>query len=372
MKNRPSSHFFLLLLLLGLNTLAYVAIFRAGVGRGFSPSLLLAARDLLLFLPIFFIFFWLVRRHRYAGDFTLLTVAVLLFGIGQFMQYRLFTDPEYSAGRRDEARQARLAKANTLQQRYINQYYDADKKRALFNDPNYQIPLRAENPAAAREEQYWTVRRILTSISSAIPLLAFLGLMVAFAATKRDDILLWMQRHSFLIGLATTVPFIVIAIVYSSGGKFLGNTTPWEPVKIAFLISYAGILADHYRNLSRTWWGIPPWRFVLPFLLVALMPIVPFFALSDFGQMLVFLGAYLTLYLVAVRRVPQVTMAIVLVGVLLFASIFAAGIYNTVVDIFSNREQVSAVERVKGSGAPGSWQGTATARSQGSHRLQSS
>lgn len=348
MKNRPSSHFFLLLLLLGLNTLAYVAIFRAGVGRGFSPSLLLAARDLLLFLPIFFIFFWVVRRHRYAGDFTLLTVAVLLFGIGQFMQYRLFTDPEYSAGRRDEARQARLAKANTLQQRYINQYYDADKKRALFNDPNYQIPLRAENPAAAREEQYWTVRRILTSISSAIPLLAFLGLMVAFAATKRDDILLWMQRHSFLIGLATTVPFIVIAIVYSSGGKFLGNTTPWEPVKIAFLISYAGILADHYRNLSRTWWGIPPWRFVLPFLLVALMPIVPFFALSDFGQMLVFLGAYLTLYLVAVRRVPQVTMAIVLVGVLLFASIFAAGIYNTVVDIFSNREQVSAVERVKG------------------------
>jgi cell division protein FtsW (lipid II flippase) len=351
MKNRPSSHFLLLLLLLALDALAYAAIYRAGVTRGYSPSLLLAARDLALFLPVFVVFIWLARRHKFAGDLTLFTAAILLFGIGQFVQYRLFTDPEYSAARRADVRAARLQKANTLQQRYVNQYYDADKKRAMFGDPQFQIRLNQNN--APEEESYWTLKRIFSSLSTLIPLASLFGFALAFAFTRRDDVLLWLQRHSFLIGLLTTLPFALIAIVYSSGGKFLGNTTPWEPVKITFLLSYAGILADHYRNLSRTYWGLPPWRFTLPFLLVALMPVVPFFALSDFGQMLVFLGAYLTLYVVAVRRLPQVTMAIVLVAVLLGASIFAAGIYNTVVNIFSDNAQVSALERVKGLASQG-------------------
>ncbi len=346
MKNRPSSHFFLLLLLVLLDGLAYFAIYRAGVTRGFSPSVLLAIRDLALFLPVFAVFIWLARRHRFAGDLTLFSTAILLFSIGQFVQYRLFTDPEYSAARRAEVRAARMAKANSLQQRYVNQYYDAEKKKAMFGDPDFQIRLR--DNAAAPEESYWTIKRIFSSLSTLIPLAGFLGFALAFSLMRRDDILLLLQRHSFLLGLLTTLPFVVIAIVYSSGGKFLGNTTPWEPVKITFLLSYAGILADHYRNLSRTYWGIPPWRFTLPFLLVALMPVVPFFALSDFGQMLVFFGAYVTLYVVAVRRLPQVTMAIVLVGVLLGASIFAAGIYNTVSNLFREDAQVSAVERVKG------------------------
>ncbi|MGH9841456.1 MAG: FtsW/RodA/SpoVE family cell cycle protein [Blastocatellia bacterium] len=351
MRNRPSSHFLLLLMLLALDALAYVAIYRAGVTRGYSPSLLLAARDLALFLPIFVVFVWLARRHRFAGDLTLFSAAILLFGIGQFVQYRLFTDPEYSAARRLEVRAARLAKANTLQQRYVNQHYDADKKRAMFGDPQFQIRLNQNN--TVEEESYWTFKRIVSSLSTLIPLISLLGFGLAFAFIKRDDVLLWLQRHSFLIGLVTTLPFALIATVYSNGGKFLGNTTPWEPVKITFLLSYAGILADHYRNLSRTYWGLPPWRFMLPFLLVALMPVVPFFALSDFGQMLVFFGAYLTLYIVAVRRLPQVTMAIVLVGVLLVASIFAAGIYNTMVNLFSDDSQVSAVERVKGLASQG-------------------
>ena len=347
MKNRPSSHFLLLILLFALAALAYIAIYRAGVARGYSPSLLLALRDLALFFPIFTIVVWVARRHRYAGDMTLFTVAILLFSVGQFTQYRLFTDPEYSADRRSEARDARLAKANTLRQRYVNQYYDADKKLSMFNDPTYKIPIK-ESSADAGEESYWTLKRILSSVSTLIPILAMLGFCVAFVFTKRDDVLLWLQRRSFLIGLLTTMPFAVIAIIYSSGGKFLGNTTPWEPVKITFLLSYAGILADHYRNLSRTYWGMPPWRFTLPFLLVAIMPVIPFFALSDFGQMLVFFGAYVTLYVVAVRRLPQVTMAIILIAVLLGAAIFSAGIYNTAVDIFSDKSQVSAFERVKG------------------------
>lgn len=346
MKNRPSSHILLLLVLLALDALAYAAIYRAGVARGYAPSLLLAFRDLALFAPILFVFIWLARRRRYAGDWTLFTVAVLLFGVGQFIQYRLFTDPEYSAVKGAEVRAARLAKANTLQQRYVNQYYDADKKRVMFGDPKFEIDLNKKT--AQEEETYWTPARILSSLSTLIPLMGLAGFILAFSTLVRDDTLLWLQRHSFLIGLVTTLPFALIAVVYSSGGKFLGNTTPWEPVKITFLLSYAGILADHYRNLSRTYWGIPPWRFTLPFLLVALMPVVPFFALSDFGQMLVFMGAYITLYVVAVRRLPQVTMAVALVGLLLTVSIFAAGIYNTVLNIVSNNEPTPTMERVSG------------------------
>lgn len=346
MKNRPSSHLLLLLLLVILDALAYVAIYRAGVARGYSPSVLLACRDLALFLPLFFIFIWIARRHKYAGDLTLFTVAILLFGMGQFVQYRLFTDPEYSAsGNRAEVRQARLAKARVQQYKSINQFYDAEKKKALFGDPNFQLQTTA--PAETNEPQYWTLSRIFTSLSSLIPLAAFLGFALAFAFIRRDDILLLLQRHSFLLGLLTTLPFAFIAIFLSERGKSLGNTTPWEPVKITFLLSYAGILADHYRNLSRTHWGIPPWRFVLPFLLVAALPIVPFFALQDFGQMLVFLGAYVTLYVVAVRRLPQVTIAIGLMAGLLAVSIFAAGIYNTMVNVFTDGAQVGAVERVK-------------------------
>jgi cell division protein FtsW (lipid II flippase) len=341
MRNRPSSHLLLLVLLIVLNLVGYLAVWRAGVLRGFTPSLLLVLRDTLLYLPVLFVFLWLARRQKYRGDLTIFTLAIILFSVGQIVQYRLFTDPEYSTRQKSVAR---LEKTNTLRKRYINEHYDAEKKRAMFGDPNYKIPVSADND---EEESYWTLSRILTSFSTLIPLLGLAGFGVAFTFLRRDDVLLWLQRHSFFVGLATTIPFALIAGLFSRGGKFLGLTTPWEPVKISFLLSYAGILADHYRNLSRTYWGIPSLRFLLPFLIVAVLPIIPFFLLSDFGQMLVFFGAYLTLYLVAVRRLPQVTMAIVLIGVLFASSIMLAGAYNTVADIFTNSEHVSAVERVK-------------------------
>ncbi len=341
MRNRPSSHLFLLTLLFGLNALAYLAIYRAGVTRGFTPSLLLAGRDLFLLLPILFVFLWLTRRHKYKGNLALFTLAILLFCVGMIAQYRLFTDPEYSARSKSAAR---LEKTQTLRQRFVNEHYDADKKKALFGDPNYQININAND---AQEESYWTISRVITASSSLIPLMALAGFALAFSFLKRDDVLLWLQRHSFLIGVATTLPFLLIAVVGSSAGKFLGKTTPWEPVKITFLLSYAGMLADHYRNLSRTYWGVPSLRFLLPFLAVAAMPIIPFFALSDFGQMLVFFGAYVTLYIVAVRRLPQVTMAIVLIATLFGGSILFAGAYNTITGIFTDQEQVGAVERVK-------------------------
>lgn len=341
MRNRPSSHLILLALLWVLNALAYLAIYRAGVARGFAPSLLLAARDLLLFVPILFTFVWLSRRHKFAGDWTLFTAALLLFSIGQVVQYRLFTDPEYSARQKSAER---IEKTNTLRMRYVNDHYDPIKKQALFNDPNFRIPVRTDTQP---EAQYWTFTRIFTSLSTWILLAALVGLGVAFVFAKRDDVLLWLQQRSFFVGLATAIPFALIAVLGSSAGKFLGKTTPWEPVKISFLVSYAGILAAHYRNLSRTYWGIPPARFLLPFLIVALLPVVPFFALSDFGQMLVFFGAYLTLYVVAVKRLPQVTIAVVLLFVLVTGSILLAGTYNTVKDIFTDSASVPATERLK-------------------------
>ena len=99
------------------------------------------------------------------------------------------------------------------------------------------------------EEEYWTLKRAISSASTLIPVIALVGFGLAFSFAKRDDVLLWLQQHSFFVGPATTLPFALMAILFSNRGKFLGQTTPWEPVKITFLLSYAGVLADHYRNL---------------------------------------------------------------------------------------------------------------------------
>src|SRR2546429_2374113 len=102
-----------------------------------------------------------------------------------------------------------------------------------------------------------------------------------------------------------TTLFRSVAIVSSSAGKAVGNTTPWEPSKVPFLLGFAGILTARYKDLGRTYWGIPRARDVIPLIVMAMIPFIPFFALKDFGQMLIFSGAYATLYLVAVRRWPQ-------------------------------------------------------------------
>src|SRR5437763_2609699 len=131
-----------------------------------------------------------------------------------------------------------------------------------------------------------------------------------------------MQRQSFIIVLATLVPLFG-AVVWSRAGKFGGNMTPWEPSKIPFLVGFAGILTAHYRELARTYWGMPRARNVIPLLVMGMIPFIPFFALKDFGQVLVFSGASATLYLVSVRRWPQL---LVFVGsVMLVISILVVG-----------------------------------------------
>src|SRR6185503_72175 len=82
-------------------------------------------------------------------------------------------------------------------------------------------------------------------------------------------------------------------------------------------------------------------------LFVALLPLIPFFALSDFGQMLVFTGAFLTLYLVAVRRLPQIAIAGMVVALLLTGTILVSGTIHTINDAVSADAPVPVMERLK-------------------------
>ena len=66
--------------------------------------------------------------------------------------------------------------------------------------------------------------------------------------------------------------------------------TPWEPAKIPFLIGFAAILAVLYKNLARTYWGLPRAKDVVPLIVMAVLPFVPFIVLKDFGQMMVLGG----------------------------------------------------------------------------------
>jgi cell division protein FtsW (lipid II flippase) len=163
---------------------------------------------------------------------------------------------------------------------------------------------------------------VLISGNTVNPLLAIFGMLIAFLFTRRDRILELLQKNGFLLVLLTLVPLILAAIT-SRAGKALGNMTPWEPAKIPFLIGFAAILAILYKNLARTYWGIPRAKDVLPLVVMAILPFVPFFVLKDFGQMMVFSSVYATLYLIAVRRFSQ---RFVLIGsVLLVLSVLIVG-----------------------------------------------
>ena len=317
MKNRASSHLLALLLIIAFEIVGYYAVHRAALIRGYDPSWVTGVRDLLLYVPIIFLVFWLSRAKKFAGNWTLYTTAILLFSIGMLVQYRLYSDPEY--GSRNKAK-ARAEKTLALRMRYIQENYDPEKKLRMGLPPTPQQPVDPEN-IPVRRAQY-TVANVLTSSLTWIPMLAFLAFAIAFSLCVRDDFLLWLQRHSFIIVLITLIP-LSVAVITSSAGKALGNMTPWEPSKIPFLLGFAGILTARYRDLARTYWGIPAARDVIPLVAMALMPFIPFFALKDFGQMLVFSGAYATLYLVAVRRWPQL---LLFVGsVLLIVTILVVG-----------------------------------------------
>ena len=319
MKNRASSHLLLLVIIVGLEITGYLAVHRAALLRGYETSTIGAVRDLLMFVPIIFLVLWLSRSMRFAGNWVLYTTAILLFSFGMLVQYRLYSDPEYNARNKSAAREEKM---EALRLRYIMENYDPVKKQLMGLPPTPAQPISLDQ--IPRKESNYSLWNALTSSYTWIPVLSFIAFALAYAFCARDGFLLWLQRNSFIIVLLTLVP-LAAAVVTSSAGKALGNMTPWEPSKIPFLVGFAGILTARYKDLAETYWGIPRARDIVPLLVMAAMPFVPFFALKDFGQMLIFSGAYTTLYLIAVRRWPQlllfvgsvlVVIAILVVGAL--------------------------------------------------------
>ncbi|MEP6848389.1 MAG: FtsW/RodA/SpoVE family cell cycle protein [Acidobacteriota bacterium] len=300
MKNRTSSHFFILVLIVILTAISHYSIYYGALIRGYETSPLTAFRNigLLVFLAILPIF--LKHVFKFKGNWTIYTAAILMFSIGMTVQYRLFSDPEYTS-RKDKA-EARQEKIRTLQLHYIQENYSAEKKQmmGLTATPPSPVDLSKETPRPATD----SVREVLFSGNTVNPMLGIIGMLIAFLFIRRDRILDLLQKNGFLIVLLTLVPLLLAAIT-SHAGKALGNMTPWEPAKIPFLIGFAAILAMLYKNLARTYWGLPRAKDVLPLVVMAIMPFVPFFVLKDFGQMMVFSAVYATLYLIAVRRFSQ-------------------------------------------------------------------
>jgi len=316
-KNRASSHLFLILIILGLEITGYLAVHRAALLRGYETSTIGAVRDLLMFLPLIIIALWLSRSMRFAGNWVLYTTAILLFSFGMLIQYRLYSDPEYNARNKAEAREEKM---EALRLRYIMENYDPIKKQMMGLPPTPAQPISLEQ--IPRKPSNYSLWNALTSSYTWIPVFSFIAFGLAYAFCVRDGFLLWLQRNSFIIVLLTLVP-LAAAVVTSSAGKALGNMTPWEPSKIPFLVGFAGILTARYKDLAETYWGLPRARDIVPLLVMAVLPFVPFFALKDFGQMLIFSGAYTTLYLIAVRRWPQL---LLFVGsVLLVIAILVVG-----------------------------------------------
>jgi cell division protein FtsW (lipid II flippase) len=318
MTNRTSSHFFILVLIVLVTAIAHYSIYYGALIRGYETSSFTAARNLFLLSLLAIIPIFLKKFVRFQGNWTLYTAAVLMFSIGLTIQYRLFSDPEYTS--RSDKATARMEKIRTQQLHVIQQTYTPEKKQMMGLPPTPPSPvdLSKETPRPAGE----TITEVLFSGNTINPLLGILGMLVAFLLMRRERILELLQHNGFLLVLLTLGPLFVAAIT-SRAGKALGNMTPWEPAKIPFLIGFAAILAVLYKNLARTYWGMPRARDVLPLVVMAAMPFVPFFVLKDFGQMMVFSAVYATLYLIAVRRFSQ---RFVLVGsVLLFAGILIVG-----------------------------------------------
>ncbi len=132
MKNRASSHLFIIVLVAILEIAGYWGVHRGALLRGYETSIIGAVRDLLMFVPLCILVIWLSRFMRYGGNWILFTAAVMLFSVGMLIQYRLYSDPEYNARNKAEARQAKM---EALRTRYIIENYDPQKKQLMGLPP---------------------------------------------------------------------------------------------------------------------------------------------------------------------------------------------------------------------------------------------
>ena len=208
-RTSPSLHLILLILIFGLALLGYVAVIWSGQLHGYSPSRIVAGRDLALFLPVLAIFFWLTRNQRHRGEILLLTASIMLFAMGMLMQYRLFSDPEYGA-RAGERAKAREAKAQVIRLLNVETGYDDQKKAFMFGSAD-AVP---EKPSAAKLPVYErSLGDILTSVNTYIPIVALLAFVIGYRLFRNDQMLLWFQRHALIIGLFTMIPFAILAFL---------------------------------------------------------------------------------------------------------------------------------------------------------------
>ncbi len=346
MINRATTNILILLLIVALTAIGHYSIYYGAMIRGYEASPMSAYRNLALlgFLAILPLLVSVFLKFK--GNWTLYTCAVLLFSIGLTVQYRLFTDGEYAVEIPAEERQKiqsssmsdkekgrelnraklreitreRNAKIKTAQLHYIQENYSPEKKAMMGLPPTPPSPvdLSKEKPRPV-EDSLWAT---ITSGKTLIPLLGIFTMVGVIWLFRRDDVLNFMQNNGFLIVLLTLGP-LLLAAVTSRAGKSIGNMTPWELAKIPFLIGFAAILSVLYKNLAKTYWGVPRAKDVIPLVFMGILPFVPFFVLKDFGQMMVFSSVYVTLYVIAVRRFSQ---RFVLVGsVVLIVSILVVG-----------------------------------------------
>src|ERR1044071_1750396 len=175
MKNRPSSHLLIVVLIVGLEITGYWAVHRAALLRGYETSIVGAVRDLLMFVPLVVLLIWLSRFMRYRGNWVLFTTAIMLFAIGMLMQYRLYSDPEYNARNKADARQAKM---EALRTRYIIENYDAQKKQ-LMGLPATPAQAIDVNQLPKRPSTYGLGNALFSSYTW-IPIFSFIAFGIAF------------------------------------------------------------------------------------------------------------------------------------------------------------------------------------------------
>ena len=300
MKSRASIHLLIMLVIITLTFLAYYTIYRSAMIRGYEPSLIYATRNLLFFVPLLVLPLFLTRGTRFRGNFTLLTTAMLLYSFGLVGQYRLFSDPEYAPTGKAEAREMKM---EALQMRYIRENYSVEKKRVMgMENPAPPAPTNLDEEK--RRESKYSIGSALGDVGTWITLFALLSCPIAYLLFRRDSVLDLLQNNGFLLVLLTLPPMFAAVLSADKNHKVFGMT-PWELAKIPFLLGFAAILTILYKNLTKTRWGVPRARDIVPLVFMGIIPFVPFFVLNDFGQMLVFSSAYITLYLIAVKRLPQ-------------------------------------------------------------------
>ena len=129
MQNRASAHIPILLLIVIITAIGHYSIYYGALIRGYETSWLTGGRNIFLLFILALLPIILSRVLKYRGSWTLYTAAILLFSIGLTVQYRLFSDPEYTS-RKDKA-EARQEKIKTLQLHYIQENYSAEKKQMM-------------------------------------------------------------------------------------------------------------------------------------------------------------------------------------------------------------------------------------------------